>query len=129
VIDDEAEVGESIRRILGRENDVFLASRGAEAIPMVVERQYDLILCDLLMPDMTGMELYEKVIAAAPDKARQIVFMSGGAFSPGARAFLDRVPNRRIEKPIDTTELRALVAKPPGPNDKNDQNGSGRDDG
>jgi hypothetical protein len=44
-----------------------------------------------------------------PELAGQLVFMTGGAFTPGARDFLDRVPNVRLEKPIDIERLRALV--------------------
>ena len=60
VVDDEAEVGESIRRILGKEHAVEVVTRGAQALELLTNNRYDLILSDLLMPDMTGMELHQR---------------------------------------------------------------------
>lgn len=110
VVDDEQEVAQSIRRILGREHEVDVVNRGAAAIEAMQRREYDVILCDLMMPEMTGMQLYAQVAATRPDLLSRMVFMTGGAFSPDARTFLDRVPNLRIEKPFDTQGLRTLVA-------------------
>jgi two-component system, NtrC family, sensor kinase len=109
VVDDEREVAESVRRVLGREHDVDVVTSGSEALARLSERAYDMMLCDVLMPEMTGIELYARLAASRPDMLARIVFMSGGAFSPGAREFLDRVPNRRIDKPFDAAELRTIV--------------------
>jgi FixJ family two-component response regulator len=62
------------------------------------------------MPEMTGMEFYERVAEQRPELLGRIVIMTGGAFSPGARSFLDRIANVRIEKPFDNQMLRQLVA-------------------
>jgi len=64
-----------------------------------------------MMPDMTGMELHAKVRDIAPVLAERTVFLTGGAFTPGAREFLARVPNAWIEKPFEPEALRALVAR------------------
>jgi len=110
VLDDEVEVGEAVRRILGKEHEVDLATRGSVALELIAQRSYDLVLCDLLMPEMTGMEFYERVAEQRPELLGRIVVMTGGAFSPGARSFLDRIANVRIEKPFDNRMLRELVA-------------------
>ncbi len=110
VLDDEVEVGEAVRRILGKEHEVDLATRGSVALELIAQRSYDLLLCDLLMPEMTGMEFYERVAEQRPELLGRIVIMTGGAFSPGARSFLDRIANVRIEKPFDNQMLRQLVA-------------------
>ena len=109
-LDDEVEVGEAVRRILGKEHEVDLATRGSIALELIGQRSYDLVLCDLLMPEMTGMEFYERVAEQRPELLGRIVVMTGGAFSPGARSFLDRIANVRIEKPFDNRMLRELVA-------------------
>jgi CheY-like chemotaxis protein len=55
------------------------------------------------------MELYDELIRRHPQAAERVVFLTGGAFTPDAKAFLDRVPNEQIEKPFDPKSLRALI--------------------
>jgi hypothetical protein len=62
------------------------------------------------MPEVTGMEIYEELARIAPDQAKRMVFLSGGAFTERAREFLDQVPNPRIEKPFEMTNLMAIIA-------------------
>jgi CheY-like chemotaxis protein len=64
-----------------------------------------------MMPVMTGMELHAELSRAAPDQAERIVFLTGGAFTPGARLFLDQVPNPRLDKPFQIQALRSLVSE------------------
>ncbi|MDP9150791.1 MAG: response regulator, partial [Myxococcota bacterium] len=66
---------------------------------------------DLMMPVMTGMDLYAEVVRSAPELAGRIVFMTGGAFTPRARAFLESVVNQWVEKPLDMGKLRSLIAR------------------
>ena len=63
------------------------------------------------MPNMTGMDLYREVLRVAPQMASRIVFMSGGVYTPRARAFVEGLPNRCIEKPPDPGKLRELVRR------------------
>ncbi|MBI5478717.1 MAG: response regulator [Deltaproteobacteria bacterium] len=72
--------------------------------------RFDVILCDLMMPVMTGMELYDELGRVAPEQRERVVFLTGGAFTPTARSFLSQVPNPRLEKPFDVDELLAVVA-------------------
>jgi two-component system, NtrC family, sensor kinase len=66
------------------------------------------------MPELTGMDFHARLREARPDLADQIIFISGGAFTPRARAFFDHIPNPRLDKPIDPVRLRMLVeAVPP----------------
>ncbi|AKU93792.1 sensor histidine kinase [Labilithrix luteola] len=109
VVDDELEVGASVRRVLGRTHSVHVAGGAAEAIVRLDKGGYDLVLCDLLMPEMTGMELHERLRETKPNVAERMVFMTAGAFSAKAQQFLGKVPNRRVEKPFDAETLRALV--------------------
>ena len=61
----------------------------------------DLIYCDLMMTGMTGMDLAQVLAAKAPELARKMVFMTGGAFSPRAREFVTRHADRTVDKPFD----------------------------
>jgi PAS domain S-box-containing protein len=111
VIDDEIEVGRTIERILGRDHDVVSVSRGEAALALFDERPWDVVLCDLMMPEMTGVEVYRRAVASRPDLGHRFVFLTGGTFDDVVRAFLLGVPNGLIEKPFDTRDLRALVAQ------------------
>jgi len=73
--------------------------------------RYDVILCDLMMPQMTGMELHEALRLRDPALAARVVFITGGAFTERASAFLRDVPNACIEKPFDPDRLREVVAQ------------------
>ena len=64
-----------------------------------------------MMPEMTGMELYETVEREAPQLAARFIFMSGGAFTSRAQRFLSEVKNPRIQKPFDPAALQALVLR------------------
>lgn len=111
VVDDEPGIGRIVQRMLRAEElevEVLLAGRLALARIEAGER-FDLILCDLMMPDMTGIDLYEVLMERFPDQARVMIFVTGGAFTTRAKAFLDRVSNLRVDKPFDARNLRALV--------------------
>jgi PAS domain S-box-containing protein len=118
VIDDEPMVGRAISRMLAHLHRVTLVASGAEALALLATRRFDTILCDLMMPEMSGMALHDRLLAEEPALAARMVFLTGGAFAPEAAAFLDRVPNPRLEKPFSPAELRAVVAAagraPPG---------------
>jgi PAS domain S-box-containing protein len=112
VIDDEPMVCEAIARALSEDGDVECESEARHALARIAAgARYDVILCDLMMPVMTGMDLYAEVVRAAPMLAGRFVFMTGGAFTPRARAFLASVVNPCLEKPLDTGKLRSLVAR------------------
>ena len=110
VVDDEPLIGASVRRVLGSEHDVALVTDAAAALERLrAGEHFDLILCDLLMPGMSGMDLHAELGRALPDAARRMVFLTGGAFTTAGREFLASVTNPRVDKPFDAAQLRALV--------------------
>jgi signal transduction histidine kinase len=110
VIDDDPMVARSLGRMLGHEHEVTIVLSAGDAHRRVVAgERYDVILCDLMMPQMTGMDLHAEFLRTVPEQASQMVFLTGGAFTPGARTFLDGVPNQRVEKPFDTQHLRSII--------------------
>jgi signal transduction histidine kinase len=110
VIDDEPMINSILRRMLGRDHEVSTATSVREALDRLkVGERFDLILCDLMMPEMTGMDLHTELLRSDPPLAERLVFMTGGAFTPASREFLDRVLNARIEKPFDVPSLRSLI--------------------
>ncbi len=111
VVDDEPLVGRAVARILAAEHDVVTRTSARDALPDLLGGPgFDLVLCDLMMPEMTGMDLHARLAREAPGVAARLVFLTGGAFTPAARDFLDRVPNARLEKPFEPQALRDVVA-------------------
>jgi CheY-like chemotaxis protein/anti-sigma regulatory factor (Ser/Thr protein kinase) len=109
-VDDEPQVLRSIQRALGA-HEVVVADCGRDALArLATDQSFDLILCDLMMGDMTGMDLHKQLGGRSTGLAERIVFMTGGVFTDGAREFLAGVPNVCIEKPFDLVALRAMVA-------------------
>jgi CheY-like chemotaxis protein/anti-sigma regulatory factor (Ser/Thr protein kinase) len=112
VVDDEALVASVVQRVLAKEHDVVTAIVAREALAMCAAGEtFDLILCDLMMPEMTGMELYRELMVVAPDQANKMLFLTGGAFTDSARTFLAEPPKEYIEKPFDAANLRAIVQR------------------
>ncbi len=111
VVDDERAVAQSLRRALTA-YDVVCVNRGAEAIARVeAGERFDLVLCDLMMPGATGMDVHAAFARLDPGLAGRVVFLTGGAFTEEARAFFERVPNERLSKPFDLAALRATCAR------------------
>ena len=111
VVDDEPMVGRAITRMLVPHHRVTAVLGAAEALAALSNGHFDAILCDLAMPDMTGMALHDKLQAEAPALAARMVFLTGGGFTREAAEFLDRVPNARLEKPFSPAQLRMAVAR------------------
>lgn len=110
IVDDEPHLARTLQILLGDEHDVEVLTSGAAArAKLEADTRFDAILCDLSMRDVSGMELFDWLHGQAPDVARRMIFMTGGAYTPQARTFLDRVPNPRVEKPFRLEEIQALV--------------------
>ena len=110
VVDDEPLVGRTLARSLSREHDVEAVTRGQELLDRL-ERgdRFDVVLCDLMMPELTGIDLYERLQARFPEHASRMVFITGGAFTPRAQSFLAQAWVLRIQKPFDMASVRALL--------------------
>ncbi|MDB4989770.1 MAG: Sensor protein [Myxococcaceae bacterium] len=110
VVDDERLITQVVRRTLTKEHDVLTLDNAEDAYRLIeTGEKFDVILCDLLMPQMSGMDFHRALARAYPEQAERMVFFTGGAFTPRAREFLERVQNHRLEKPIDGRDLRALI--------------------
>jgi PAS domain S-box-containing protein len=109
VVDDDVIVGRTIARVL-RGHDVRVVTSGRQALDVFAKgERFDVILCDLMMPEMTGMDLYSELARRDKDQAHRMIFITGGAFAPSAKRFLDEVPNETMDKPFQPAKLRALV--------------------
>jgi CheY-like chemotaxis protein len=103
-------VGEAIARVMERDAEVEIARDARSALErLAAGERWDAILCDLMMPEISGMDLYGEVLVRAPDAARAFLFMTAGAFTPRARAFVQTLGARCLAKPLDAEALREAV--------------------
>jgi len=110
-VDDEPRIGKILKQALAQHEVVDLTSAEQALERIRKGERFDLILCDLMMPHVTGMDFHAALAAEAPEQARRTVFLTGGAFTARAHEFLDQVANPRVEKPFNLAGLRALVAE------------------
>jgi signal transduction histidine kinase/DNA-binding response OmpR family regulator len=111
VVDDEEMLAAAIRRVLSRQHDVVTTTRAEDALARLrAGEKFDVIFSDLMMPQITGMELFDRISKEFPEHAPRVVFLTGGAFTQAAREFLAKVSNPTLEKPVDRASLIALVS-------------------
>jgi two-component system cell cycle sensor histidine kinase/response regulator CckA len=109
-IDDEPGLLALIGRLLGEAHEVVTAPSGRAALEILGgDARFDAVLADLMMADVTGMDLYERVRERHPGLERRFVFMTGGAFTPRAQRFVAETPNRCLEKPFAHEQLLEAV--------------------
>ncbi len=112
VVDDEPALRKTMERMLGGSHDLVLVTSGEEAQALLEEDPaFDAIVCDLMMSEMSGMALHAWLTERDPWLARQVVFVTGGAFTPRASAYLSRIENTVLEKPIDSDMLKRVLSK------------------
>lgn len=109
MVDDEPLVLKAMGRIL-RQHEVTQAHSVADALARLdAGEAYDVVLCDLMMPERSGIDFYEALQQKAPALLQRVVFLTGGAFTERAQRFLSGVPNKQLIKPVDATVLRQVV--------------------
>jgi signal transduction histidine kinase len=110
VVDDEPVIASTMRRAL-EGHDIYIVTSGLDALELCRGEAFDLVLCDLMMPDFTGMDLYEALEKDGMGHEHRLIFMTGGAFTTRARKFLASVPNAWLKKPFDAEEIQMMVAR------------------
>jgi signal transduction histidine kinase len=109
-VDDEALLLKAYRRMLGETHDVITCLGAEEALRLLeTDDDFAVILCDLQMPDMSGMDLYAVVRARMPAVAERFIFVTGGAFSADAKRFLEETSPAVVNKPFRIEELLVLI--------------------
>jgi CheY-like chemotaxis protein len=111
IVDDEPQIGNTLRLLLDPDHEVVPVTSGREALERIkTDTAFDIIFCDLMMPEISGMDFYKALSQVAPQLVDRLVFMTGGVFSPKTNAFLDTISNTCIEKPFDISALLALIS-------------------
>jgi len=112
VIDDDRMVARAIDRVLRRDHEVVIVNSGTAALEHLLDPEpaFDVVLCDLMMPDMSGWDVHRAVLAEAPHMAERMVFITGGTLHQDGRQFLASVPNPHLDKPFEIDVLRGAVS-------------------
>lgn len=111
VVDDERPVLSALRRMLVGAHRVTIAGSVAEATEQLHSVRFDVILCDLLMPEGGGQDVYGRALEINPGYARRFVFMTGGAFRDADVDFLRGYGGPTLRKPIEPDQLAGMLAK------------------
>jgi DNA-binding NtrC family response regulator len=112
LVDDEAHLGVTLSVGLRDQADVVSVRSGREAVrALLADDGFDLVLCDLMMPDLTGMDVFEQVEKERPSLRGRFVFMTGGAVTERARKFLEQIPSQRLDKPFRLEQVEALLRR------------------
>jgi PAS domain S-box-containing protein len=110
VVDADTQVTHAMARILGREHEVFIELDGKAALQRLTDGEsFDIVFCDLRLPGLSGIDLYESLAGQRPEIAARLVFLTTDDTTPDSRRFLASIPNISLSKPFATESLRALV--------------------
>lgn len=110
VVDDEHGMRQALIHMLGAAHEVVTADDGRAAQTLLQEdSRFDVILCDLTMPQMSGTELHAWLVERHPTLAERVVFMTGGVYGSAAAQYLARAGNPQVNKPFDIKDMRAMV--------------------
>jgi PAS domain S-box-containing protein len=110
VMDDDRAVGEALRQGLGH-HDVTVVGSAEAGLDAIKAQNFDLILCDVMMPVLTGIDFYQRLAQADPEQLDRVVFITGGVLTDSARSFLDRHAVSCLEKPVSIEQLEAVVTR------------------
>jgi signal transduction histidine kinase/ActR/RegA family two-component response regulator len=111
VVDDDALLLRAVTKLLALDHDVVAASGVFEGLAALQRGPFELVLCDVMMPLGGGERFWEELLLRAPDLRERVVFMTGGAATAEARAFLDRQPRPVLQKPFDIADVEVLLAR------------------
>jgi CheY-like chemotaxis protein len=115
VVDDEAAIVRLLSEALEPIAQVTCETTSRRALDLLLsEAQFDVVLCDVMMPGLTGIDLHEQVARQRPELAAKFVFMSGGTYTARARDHLERVANPRLDKPFRVAQLIEVIERVAG---------------
>jgi two-component system, cell cycle sensor histidine kinase and response regulator CckA len=110
VVDDDPLVSRAMKRMLARSHSVVLAASAHEAIEALrADPNFDVVLCDVMMPEVSGIELFQRIGSQWPQLASRVAFLTGASFTPRVSEFLASLSNPRLTKPVNANALNEFV--------------------
>jgi len=110
IIDDDDNIGVVLKKSL-RAYDVTIVTTAEDGLDLLARRSFDGILCDLHLPRKSGVDFHAALVATRPELERRLVFMTGGALTAEAEAFLSQRPDQVLDKPFELERIRKTVAR------------------
>jgi CheY-like chemotaxis protein len=112
VVDDELSIREVLAQMLAAEgHDVVTAASGAEALTCLSQEEFQVVITDLKMPEISGQELYAEIKASDPSLAQRVIFITGDTVNEDTKQFMGSVENPTLEKPFRLEWLRELITQ------------------
>jgi CheY-like chemotaxis protein len=116
VVEDDVSMRKLLAAYLeGLEYEVTEAEDGREALEQCRSGSFDVIVCDVKMPEMNGADFYRCLLEASPDQAARVIFSTGILPIDENNAFLRTLPNPRLQKPFRLSALREAIGMTPAP--------------
>jgi CheY-like chemotaxis protein len=110
IVDDEPGIVDVLQEVLGNSGyRIETASNGAKALNRIASQDYDLIISDLCMPEMSGEKLHATLREHYPHLLDRIIFVTGDTVSAGSRSFLEKSGARWLSKPFNISEIERMV--------------------
>lgn len=109
IVDDEPIMCDLTAALLGEQYEAATFTDSRAALASMLSGSFDVVLCDLMMPGLSGMDLFERLESERPDLAQRVVFMTGGAFTERARTFLAKTRRPQVRKPFRRDELTDVI--------------------
>ncbi len=112
VVDDELDVAELLKEMLAADgHEVETATNGVHALEKIRAQSYDLVFCDMRMPELDGPSLYRQVAQSRPEQVKRWIFLTGDVLSPETTAFLESIRTPTLTKSFGPDDLRRVVAQ------------------
>ncbi len=110
VVDDEPSILAFLSEVLGHEGyEVETAGSGKEALALLEKRRYSLILCDIKLPGLSGIEIYGKMGEIASSLQKRVIFITGDVIGSNTMEFFKKSKAPHVAKPIDIFKLKKEV--------------------
>jgi DNA-binding NtrC family response regulator len=110
VVDNEIALAVALKKVLDEDHDVTAVTTAEQALNLLLDGSpFDAIVCDVLMPGTSGIDLFKQLKERRPNVARRIIFMTGASSMERVAEFFRTVDNVCIDKPVDVPRLRRLI--------------------
>jgi two-component system, NtrC family, sensor kinase len=110
LVDDEPVLLRGLKRTLS-DHDVMTATTVDHGFQLYSDNEFDIVFCDLMMPDSSGLEFYARLSQLGPEHAERLVLMTGGIFSERLGCSLSEMPSPCILKPFSSEQLERLIER------------------
>ncbi len=109
LIDDEPHLLKALQRMLSQRHEVAIALGGQTALDILKDKEFDVIVSDMMMPDIDGVDVFNGLALLRPGSEKKIVFATGGVYTTRVQEFMAKVPNRSLQKPFTPDDVFTLI--------------------